>query len=233
MVKINRYIGFGSLIILALAISCLTFAADSQPVKEEAPPAPAIELDSVLRGLEERYQAPSFSARFYQESPLPDIQITERAEGKAFFKRPGKFRWSYETPDVLEYISDGIRLWIYSPVDNNVWIGTAEDFFGKGGSASVLTDLKQLKDRFDVSLADPLTDTSVRLKLIPKGDGQGLTHMFLSVDKSTYDILNIVSFNLNGEETRIKFETMTYDAVTDDSLFTFSVPENAIVIPLE
>lgn len=190
-------------------------------------------LDAVLKGLEGRYQAKAFSARFFQESPLPDIKITERAEGKAFFKRPGKFRWSYEKPDVLDYISDGTRLWIHSPVDNNVWLGTSEDFFGKGGSAAVLTDLKQLRDRFRVSLEAPLSDKAFRLKLLPKEQGQGLTHMFLSVDKSTFDILNIVSFNMNGEETRITFEDMTFTKDLDDTLFTFKIPDNAIVIPLE
>lgn len=220
-------------LLIFLALSGPVCAAETPASGGDKKAAEPLNLDAVLKGLEERYQAPSFSARFYQESPFPDIQITEKAEGKAFFKRPGKFRWSYESPDVIDYISDGTRLWIYSPADNNVWIGTAGDFFGKGGSASVLTDLKQLRNRFDVSLDEALTDTSVSLKLVPKGEGQGIAHLFLSIDKTTFDILNIVSINVNGEETRIMFGKMTFDTAADDSLYTFSVPDNAIVIPLE
>lgn len=215
------------------SIILLTLLWVSPCLAEDLKKNQVADMDAVLTGLEKRYQSPAFSARFFQESPLPDIQITETAEGKAFFKRPGKFRWSYEKPDVLDYISDGIRLWIYSPADNNVWIGTSEDFFGKGGSAAVLTDLKKLRERFVVSLAEPLTDKAYRLKLLPKEQGQGLVHMFLSVDKRTFDILNIVSFNMNGEETRITFDTMTFASDLEDSLFTFKVPENAIIIPLE
>ena len=189
-------------------------------------------VSTILAGLEKRYQSPAFSARFYQESPLPDIQITEKAEGKAFFERPGKFRWSYETPDVLDYICDGSRLWIHSPAENSVWVGTSEDFFGKTGSAAVLTDLKQLQERFKVSVAEAESDKEFRLKLLPKEKDAGLTHLFLSIDKSTFNILKIVSFNMNGEETRISFDTMTFLPDADDGLFVFKVPKKAIVIPL-
>lgn len=223
-------------LILALVLGTISGTSSAAENKTTLPEDTAIatpSLDTVLNGLEHRYDTPSFSARFHQESPLPDIQITERAEGKAFFKRPGKFRWSYDTPEVLEYISDGEHLWIYSPVDNNVWIGNPGDFFGKGGSASVLTDIKQIRTRFTPSLADSTDKTSFRIKLVPKESSAGINDIYLSIDRTTYDILTIVSVNMNGEETRIMFSDMNFDPLTDDSLFSFTVPENAIIIPLD
>ncbi|MBU1170288.1 MAG: outer membrane lipoprotein carrier protein LolA [Proteobacteria bacterium] len=206
-------------------------AASTAPIPENQKKGAS--LDAIIDGLEHRYKADSFSALFYQESPLPDIQITEKAQGKAFFKRPGKFRWSYETPDVLDYISNGDILWIHSPADNNVWIGHAGDFFGKEGSAAVLTDIKQIRTRFHVALAEPFDELSYHLKLKPKNSVLGVNDIDLSIDRKTFDILKIISFNMNGEETRVMFRDMNFNPLADDSLFNFTVPENAIVIPLD
>jgi outer membrane lipoprotein carrier protein len=195
--------------------------------------AGSLTLESVLGGLEQRYQAPSYRANFHQASPLPDIQITERAEGKAFFKRPGKFRWSYESPEVLDYISDGETLWIHSPVDNTVWIGRADDFFGKGGSAAVLTDIRQIRSRFAVTLAETADPETVGLHLIPNDPSAGIAGIDLIIHRSTFDLLTIVSVNVNNEETRITFSDLTFDTPTDDGLFSFTVPEKAVIIPLD
>lgn len=194
---------------------------------------PDISIINILTELEKRYENPAFSAKFYQESPLPDIQMTDSASGKAFFKRPGKFRWEYETPDVLHYISDGKTLWIHSPVDNHVWLGDASNFFGKGSSASVLTDIKLIRERFHVSLPVQHSENKWRLKLIPIEDTMGLSKIFLSINKKNYHVSKIVSFNSNDEETRIMFSDFNFNENSDDSVFSFKIPENANIIPLE
>ncbi len=196
-------------------------AADSSPVSQ------------LLKKIENRYDSVSFSADFYQESPLPEIQVTETAKGKVYFKKPGKFRWEYEKPEVLHYISDGATLWIHSPSDNNVWLGKSKEFFGKGSGANVLTDVKQIRSQFVVSIADATDDGTTRLKLVPKNKTMGFTDIFLTVDKGTYDIQKIVSFNMNGEETRIEFKHLEFKPFADEVMFNFKIPSTANVIPLE
>ena len=202
-------------------------AARSKKQKASSP------VSLLLKKIEKRYDASSFSAHFYQESPLPEIQVTETAEGKAYFKRPGKFRWEYEKPEVLHYISDGKTLWIHSPSDNNVWTGKSKEFFGKGSSANVLTDVRQIRRQFVVSIVESTDANTSRLKLVPRNKSMGFTDIFLSIDKKTYDILKIVSFNMNGEETRIVFSDLAFQPLNDATSFSFTVPANANVIPLE
>jgi outer membrane lipoprotein carrier protein len=190
-------------------------------------------VGQILKKIENRYNSVSFSADFHQESPLPEIKVTETAQGKAYFKKPGKFRWEYEKPKVLHYISDGETLWIHSPADNNVWVGKSSDFFGKGSGATVLTDVSQIRKQFAVSISDPSDDNTLRLKLIPKNKSMGFTDIFLTIDKSTYDILKIISFNMNGEETRITFKNLEFKPFSDEIIFNFKIPAKANVIPLE
>lgn len=218
--------------IAALLILFTASSAFCENVKEN-PEKPEISINTILTGLEKRYESSGFSAKFYQESPIPDIQMTDSASGKAFFKRPGKFRWEYEEPDILHYISDGKTLWIHSPVDNHVWLGDASAFFGKGSSANFLTDIKLIKERFDVSLPDQHSENKWRLKLIPKNGSIGLSEIFISVNKKNYNVSKIVSFNNNGEETRIMFSDFIFDEKPEDSIFSLKIPENANIIPLE
>jgi outer membrane lipoprotein carrier protein len=232
----KKLISSGLSLVMILVLSSATpgRCSDGNQTKPSIASAPeTLSIEAVFERLENRYQSPSFSARFYQESPLPDIQITETAEGKAFFKKPGNFRWSYEKPERLDYISNGKTLWIYSLIDNNVWIGKADTFFGKAGSAAVLTDVTRIREKFDTSIDVPQDPSFIRIKLVPKDMSLGLHAIYLSIDTATFTIKKIVSFNMNGEETRITFSDIVFDSVTDDSLFSFTVPENAVIIPLD
>lgn len=189
--------------------------------------------DQIVVDLEKRYSGSGFSADFYQESPLPDIGITESASGKAFFKKPGKFRWEYQNPDVLHYISNGSKLWIHSPEDNNVWIGEASTFFGKESSAGLLTDISQIRKKFSVTLAETLSDTTWELSLLPVGTSAfGISRIFLSIDKKTGTISKIISFNASNSETQITLSNYQFKT-PPDSVFDFQMPKNASIIPLD
>jgi outer membrane lipoprotein carrier protein len=203
--------------------------------KAKAAPAKPMskEVQAILKQIEDKYGAPSFSAHFTQESPLPEIQVTETAEGDVYFKKPGKFRWEYKKPEILNYISNGETLWIYSPEDNNVWLGKSRDFFGKGSSANVLTDVKQIRNQFTVTLAESKDEDTSRIKLVPKSKSIGFTDIFLTIDTHSHEITKIVSFNMNGEETRITLSNLKFQALNDDTQFNFTVPKNANIIPLE
>ncbi|MEN8142521.1 MAG: outer membrane lipoprotein chaperone LolA [Thermodesulfobacteriota bacterium] len=55
----------------------------------------------------------SFSANFSQRLINTEQVTVEPSLGRMMFKRPGQFRWIYETPYEQEIISNGETLWIY------------------------------------------------------------------------------------------------------------------------
>lgn len=191
-------------------------------------------VDQILNKLEKRFSGSGFSADFYQESPLQDIGIIESAAGKAYFKKQGKFRWEYTAPDPLHYISDGEKLWIHSPEDNNVWIGKTADFFGKKSSVSFLTDISQIRKKFHVTMSPKKSKTDWVLLLTPSAEtGLGINKIFLSISKETGNISKIISFNISNAETRITLSNYNFTKTPGDSLFSFEVPKNANIIPLK
>ncbi len=194
----------------------------------------AVPVNHILDNLEKHFSGSGFSADFYQESPLQDLGITESASGKAYFKKPEKFRWEYQTPDVLHYISDGNNLWIHSPDDNNVWIGNTSDFFGKESSASILSDIKLIRKKFIVTMAEKISETDWELLLLPSAKGTfGISKIFLSINKKTGNISKIISFNVSNTETRITLDNYEFKTIPSDKSFDFKVPKNANIIPLK
>ena len=88
-----------------------------------------LSLDQILEGMEKRYANSRFFAKFFQESTIKAMEITDFASGKVYVRHPGKMRWEYEKPDRQIIITDGFKLWIYRPEDNQVMTGSAPDFF--------------------------------------------------------------------------------------------------------
>ncbi len=220
-----------------IVLTLLYIFASFQPVfsaEIDTKVKPDILVNQILDNLENHFSGSGFSADFYQESPLPDIGITESAAGKAYFKKPEKFRWEYQTPDILHYISDGSNLWIHNPEDNNVWIGKTADFFGKQSSASVLTDIKLIRKMFTVKMAEKTSETDWELFLFPSSTGTfGISKMLLSINKKTGNISKIISFNISNTETRITLNNYDFKKIPSDTSFDFKPPKNANIIPLE
>lgn len=193
------------------------------------PPIP--DADALLKKVETRMGAAGFSAHFFQESPLKAIGIVETAEGQVWFRKPNRVRWEYNTPDRLHYITDGETLWIYSIDDAQVWTGSADAFFGKGGGARFLADVTTVTERFHTGTPESL-DGSYRLALTPKNPEDALQRVELSIDASSFDITRVVSTAKTGEETTLVFSEFVRK-VPELSLFFFEIPEGAMVSPLE
>ena len=88
-----------------------------------------LSLEQILGRMEQHYTGNSFKAEFVQESTVKAMEITDFATGKIFVSYPGKMRWEYAKPEKQVIITDGLKLWIYRPADNQVMTGSAPAFF--------------------------------------------------------------------------------------------------------
>lgn len=190
-------------------------------------------LDEILGGVETRYAGSGFSARFDQTSILKAMEIKDNAAGKILIKRPGKMRWEYETPERQLIISDGVQLWIHRPDDNQVTIGEAPSFFGDGKGAGFLSDMKVVREKFEITLEDVGKSGSHVLKLVPTKKTPDVTLIFLTIAADTYEIREIVTYNTYGDETLIVLSDVQFLEDVPDSRFIFDAPEGADVIRLE
>jgi len=224
--------------VLLWAPSCGSCAEAAK--KEQGPPTPEYPgIAQVLEGLQERYAGSRFCASFRQESTLKAMQITDEASGSVCFKHPDKMRWQYTEPEEQLVVSDGRTFWIYRPLDHQVMVGETAAYFGDGKGASFLSDMGLLESRFTVgwaktgTLADHNREAVHVLELVPKNGLGGISVLYLVVSRKTLEVVETVSYNPFGDETRIRFSDFTYDPPLDDAFFSFRVPEGVDIIRMD
>jgi outer membrane lipoprotein carrier protein len=192
-----------------------------------------LSLDEVIEKVEQRYAGPGFSARFVQKSVLKAMEITDTATGRIYIKRPGMMRWEYEKPDRQIIVTDGSKLWIYRPEDNQVMIGKAPSFFGEGKGASFLSDIKLIKQNFFILPGGKGRNDYYNLKLLPRKKTLDLTGIDLAISSKTFDIVQVITTNEYGDETRITLRNFQFKQDLEDALFHFKIPPGVDTVQLE
>jgi outer membrane lipoprotein carrier protein len=190
-------------------------------------------IDTILTGMEKRYAGNGFSANFFQESMLKAMQISDTAEGKLVVKRPDKMRWEYSLPDKQTIITDGQSLWIYRPEDNQVMVGKAPDFFGQGKGAGFLSDINQIRKSFRIQILPAENEAYHRLELTPLKPTADLSRIVLSVDKKSFQVDQVMTFNSYGDETIIVLTDYQFNLSPDDGLFKLEIPEGTDVVQVD
>jgi outer membrane lipoprotein carrier protein len=211
----------------------VAFASDLSSKTASNPDASRLSLDEVIQKVEKHYSVSGFTADFSQTSSIKAMEITDSASGKAFFKRSGKMRWEYETPDRQVIITDAKTLWVFRPEDNQVMIGKAPSFFKGGKGFSFLSDMKVIRQKFDIVLEKETEKGFFVLKLLPREKTYDIVEIFLWISRNTFDVVKILTYNSYGDETRIVFNNIQLKEKLDDSLFTFKVPEGTEVLNLD
>lgn len=192
-----------------------------------------LSLEDIMTGVEKRYEAIGFSAHFEQISTIEAMDITDTASGRIIIKRPGKMRWIYERPDRQIIVTDGKTLWVYKPDDNQVMIGSYPTFFGDGKGAGFLTDMKLVRKKFQISLEKRDDKGDYVLKLLPNRREFDISFISLLISAGTFDVLQVSTYNFDGDETRIELKDIEFKEELDEALFHFEIPEGIDVLQLE
>lgn len=215
--------------------SCLVFVLFNPQAAEckDASHPRNLSLDEIMDRIENRYATKGFSATFSQESTIKAMDITDTASGKLFIKPPGMMRWEYEKPDQQLIITNGKRLWVYRQDDNQVMVGTAPYFFGNGKGGGFLSDMKIIREKFNIALDDKSIGKYYVLKLVPKEKMFDISLIYLSISINTFDIVQITTYNLYDDETKIYLKNIEFKKHIDDSMFHFEIPEGADILQLD
>jgi outer membrane lipoprotein carrier protein len=93
--------------IFAFAISQASFAQ-----------APHSTISEIVKAVEGRYHSSTTLKAVFLER-YNEGRLTTRVEsGTAYFSRPGRMRWEYESPEEKLFLTDGKTTWFYVPADH-------------------------------------------------------------------------------------------------------------------
>jgi len=201
-----------------------------------APRSRAAEPDcanQIANRVEQRYErVRDLSAHFEQTTqrvalggPAGDAIV---ARGDVVFAKPGRMRWSYQSPEPSLVVSDGATLWIYDPKAREVQkLPLAAGYLSAAGVQFLLGDGK-LQDEFRVT-ASGCGDPVVTLGLIPKREAQ-YERLELRVDRGSAAVRETTVVDLFGNRTTIAFDQLRENTKPAASSFAFTPPEGVRVL---
>jgi outer membrane lipoprotein carrier protein len=198
--------------------------------------ASAQSLDEVVNGVEATYgKITDLRAEFTQTARNKSLGQDIKAEGVVLLKKGGKMRWDYKSPAPQQIVSDGTSLWVYTPELNQVNKGDAPTALA-GPAGSFLSGLGKLREEFTVRFLNPASprDGAGRpvLDLTPKQPTPLLTRLVLSVDPKDHIVRQAVLYDQFQNTVTMSFSKVTINSGLSDTLFAFTPPKDAAVVPL-
>ncbi|MGH7923329.1 MAG: LolA family protein [Candidatus Binatus sp.] len=215
--------------IVSMMLMCLAMAA---PVRSEmmAPAGPPTgkELKQVLDRLQRHYHdTNSFTAKFNEEVAAVGAPKRQR-QGTVSFRKSGRMRWQFETPDKQTIVSDGETLYSYDPDLNQVVETPLKQALKSSSATSFLLGIGNINRDFKAAFASPPTPTGlIDLKLDAKAGGYKIE---VGLDPKSYDLITLTLTDQLGDVTKIDFSDVRDNVELPDSIFAFNTPAGADVV---
>ena len=212
------------------AIVLLILAAAPARLETMAPAGPPVskDLKRVLDRLQKHYHdTKSFTAKFNEELATVGAPKRQR-QGTVSFRKPGRMRWEFETPEKQTIVSDGETLYSYDPDLNQVVETPLKQALKSSSATSFLLGIGNINRDFKAAFAHPATPTGlVDLILDAKSGGYVIQ---VGLDPKSYNLMTLTLTDQLGDVTRIDFSDIHDNVELSDSIFAFKTPTGADVV---
>jgi outer membrane lipoprotein carrier protein len=227
-----------------LACVCAILASLSSPTPE---------AKLITAKLEARYRGSRTLVASFLERYSESGQVIRAEAGVAYFRRPGKMRWEYESPEKNVFLVDGKTAWFYVPADHTVTRAPAKQSTDWRTPLALLAGemkLSRVCARVELAPSEkPVTPGNTVLYCPLKGeeatpgnasssppDNQPPTpndSVFLEVVPASGDLARVLVREKAGVEVEFKFTGWRFDPTVADSFFRFDVPRGVVIVNAE
>ena len=202
-----------------------------------AGPVSAQSLDDVLREIEAVYgRMTDLRADFTQVAFNKSLNQSIPAKGTVYLKKGGKLRWEFTEPTPQEIVSDGKKLWVYTPTLNQANVAEAPEALA-GPAGSFLAGLGKLRTEFQVRFLNPAqpkdTEGNWALDLTPKQPLPTLSRLILALDPKSWEIKKAVVHDQFENTVTMRFTKMAVNSGLPDRTFTFVAPKGVVIVPFK
>ncbi len=216
-----KFLFISLLLIPAVALS-QTRAFDCQGNK----PVSEGEVGELVSQVQSAYsKVPSLSGSFFQESFNAALELSETATGRFAFKKPGKMKWDYESPEKQVFLVQENTVWLYQEEQRQVLIDKFDRMMMSDLPVGFLMGIGDLKNDFDVRAACTTPDGTV-LELAPKSKkSRELSSFKLLVGTGSYIPAGASVQDISGNTTSFILSDVRSDPEFDDEIFEPSFPK--------
>lgn len=209
-------------------------SAESGALAGEAEPSSAGACaKEIAERVQQRYDAVrNLRARFVQRTASVALGSTSAATleagGEVFFAKPGRMRWSYETPEPSLVVSDGATLWIYDPKAEEAQQFPLGPEFLSGAAIQFLLGDGRLAEEFEIA-ARECGEPRVWLLLTPRTDSS-YERLELAADRETGEIRATVVVDILGNRTEVELDDVRTNLDLPAARFQFEPPPGTRVL---
>jgi outer membrane lipoprotein carrier protein len=187
----------------------------------------AQENDALVRKVDDHYNHLASLQAHYMEH-YSGMGMDRSEEGTLLLKKPGRMRWSYETPVGKVFVLDGKFAWFYTPGDAQATRVPAKQLDDLRSPLRFLLGHTQLKKELD-NLTVEAAGTGFRIAGVPKGMEQRVKLLTLQVT-ATGAIQSMRLEELDGVVTEFTFSEMQENVPVKDADFVFTPPSGVTVV---
>ena len=208
---------------LLIHVLGLSFLLGAQ--SQTAPPA-----QEVAAALQKKYDAiRDFTADFVHESEGGLLRKKQTERGIVQVKKPGKMRWDYKSPEQKLFLSDGRRIYLHVPADNQVIISPVPEQDQATTAVLFLVGKGNLTRDFNVTYTEGGGPDTYALRLQPKLPERDYDWLQLVVDRRTLQIRTLTAADAQGGRSTFQFSNFKENTGLSDKTFTFKIPRGADV----
>jgi outer membrane lipoprotein carrier protein len=189
-------------------------------------------VDELLSSLQGRYRnIQTLEARFTQVKVSAFGELT--SEGTVAVAKPRKARWETKGEQGSIFVTDGVKMSIYTPASNQV---IQMDEVGGTSSGNVdimalLQDISKLDEQFEIALKsdDPAATERFVVDAKPRKPG-GYSNVRIEFDRTSLDLVRVVFTESMGGTTELRFTQLKVDGSINDATFEFTPPAGVTII---
>jgi outer membrane lipoprotein carrier protein len=200
--------------------------------------------------LEARYRSAGTLQATFLERYTENGRVVRVEAGIAYFRRPGKMRWEYESPEKNLFLVDGKSAWFYVPADHTVTRVPAKE------STDWRTPLALLAGEMKVSRVcarirpaiNETPESSDHVVLFcelrgaaseaqkkgsqdpPPQTGDAGEAVFFEIVKDSGELVKVLVRSPGGVGIEFHFTHWQADPHVDDSLFRFHAPPGVAIV---
>jgi chaperone LolA len=174
----------------------------------------------------------SAQADFTQDVLDQNGKRIQSASGTMQFRRPGRFRWSYQKPYEQLIVGDGAKFWLYDVDLNQVTVKKLDAALGSS-PAALLSGNNEIERDFTLKESGD-RDGLEWLQATPKGQNGGGSDSSFNRILMAFDAqseLAVMELNdMFGHKTVLRFSAMQRNPKLSEQQFRFTPPKGADVI---
>jgi outer membrane lipoprotein carrier protein len=207
------------------------------------------EVNRVLRLFEIRYGSAHTLQAAFLERYTENGHLVRVESGAAYFRRPGKMRWEYESPEKNLFLVDGKTAWFYVPADHTVTrVPAKESTDWRTPLALLAGEMKLSRVCARVEPARTIEPKSpnnavfvCQLRGVQRDEGRPATGqsseqsesgeaVFFEIVKNSGDLVRVVVRYPGGVTIDFHFANWQTDSPVPDSLFRFEPPRGVAIV---